>query len=98
MSIEAVSESKVEPSPTAPPPPANEPAMSAESPVQPVETEAVLEPTTSQLSLDERIEISKKKLEEKNRAKAIKEFQDAHENEIKRRNLGKNMSEFKVSC
>ncbi|KAM3185268.1 hypothetical protein ACTXT7_006700 [Hymenolepis weldensis] len=46
-------------------------------------------------SLEEKIEHAKRLLEEKQKAKAVDEFQKDHEAEIMRRELGRNLTEFK---
>lgn len=47
-------------------------------------------------SLEEKIEHAKHLLEEKQKAKAVDEFQKDQEAEIRRRELGRNLTEFKV--
>nr|CDS16282.1 UBX domain containing protein 2 [Echinococcus granulosus] len=46
-------------------------------------------------SLNERIQDARELLEAKRQAKAVKVFQETHESELKRRNLGRDMVEFK---
>ncbi|VDK33138.1 unnamed protein product [Taenia asiatica] len=46
-------------------------------------------------SLNERIEHARQLLEAKRQEKAVKAFQEAHESELKRRDLGRDMAEFK---
>nr|CDS33410.1 UBX domain containing protein 2 [Hymenolepis microstoma] len=47
------------------------------------------------LSLEHKIEHAKRLLEEKKKEKAVEEFQKVHEAEIKRREQGRNLTEFK---
>ncbi|KAL5963054.1 UBX domain-containing protein 4 [Taenia solium] len=66
-----------------------------------IPSEGLLEATASVLphqpgnSLNERIEHARQLLEAKRQEKAVKAFQEAHESELKRRDLGRDMAEFK---
>lgn len=61
-----------------------------------LEAEASVLPHQPDNSLNERIEHARQLLETKRQEKAIKAFQEAHESELKRRDLGRDMVEFKV--
>lgn len=51
---------------------------------------------TTGVRLDEKIEHARRLLEERRQEKAIKAIQEVHEAELKRRDLGRNLAEFKV--
>ncbi len=83
--------------------------MTTETPTQSSETKEVEAPqheheaSTSSSStpappaeVADRVEYARQKLEEKKMAKAVENFQETHEAEIKRRNLGREMADFKV--
>lgn len=53
-------------------------------------------PEGSAASVADRVQYAHRKLEEKKNAKAVANFQETHEQELKRRNLGREMSDFKV--
>ncbi|KAM7541457.1 hypothetical protein Aperf_G00000033138 [Anoplocephala perfoliata] len=59
------------------------------------EKEQQAEEVSTNASLDEKIEYARRLLEERRQEKAVKAFQEVHEAELKRRNLGRNLGEFK---
>ncbi|KAL5111386.1 UBX domain-containing protein 4 [Taenia crassiceps] len=61
----------------------------------PLEADAPGLPHQPSGSLNERIERARQLLEAKRQEKSVKDFQEAHESELKRRDLGRNMVEFK---
>lgn len=71
-------------------------AQNSSPPSASVQENASEEAPHSGLSLEEKVEHARKLLEEKQKAKAVEEFQKAHEEELKRRELGRNLTEFKV--